>query len=58
MEVTTGILETKSDQSEEPVGPTLTNHHPAWIALPVTPSSSYISPSCLLQKQKKNQNPP
>lgn len=27
--LTAVILETKSDQSEEPVGPTLTNHHPA-----------------------------
>lgn len=27
------ILENKSDQSEEPVGPTLTNHRPAWNAL-------------------------
>lgn len=56
MEVTAAILATKRDQSEEPVGPTLTNHHPAWNALPVTPSSplhlSFLSPP------KTHQNPP
>lgn len=37
IDVSPSILENKSDQSEEPVGPTLTSHRSAWNALPVTP---------------------
>lgn len=49
IEVSPAILENKRDQSEEPVGPTLTNHHPAWNTLPVTPFPAPTSLSCLLQ---------
>lgn len=37
----------KRDQSEEPVDPTSTNHHPAWNALPVTfPPPLHLSFLC------------